>query len=195
MNKEEYEGLKRYLKLEILDNCKVINDQEKDEIEYLTKFDSVKDLVEAHKKLDEGLMTEDEFNKLHDKYRYLVAHPEEDEGFDEEDYALISNETPTYPKSNISRESLDGLVNNIEGEDKILNEDYEGLAKYFQLDLQRDVFPSEKLEEEIRSLAQENDMVDKIERAKRLLEEGKIAKVSYIALVSFYRSELESFFE
>ena len=195
MNKEEYEGLKRYLKLEILDNCKVISDQEKDEIKYLTKYDSVKDLVEAHRKLDEGLMTEDEFDKLHDKYRHLVAHPDEDEGFDEEDYALISNETPTYPKSNISRESLDELVNNIEGEDKILNEDYEGLAKYFQLDLQRDVFPSEKLEEEIRSLAQENDMVDKIERAKKLLEEGKIAKVSYIALVSFYRSELESFFE
>ena len=189
MNKEEYEGLKRYLKLEILDNCKVINDQEKDEIEYLTKFDSVKDLVEAHKKLDEGLMTEDEFNKLHDKYRYLVAHPEEDEGFDEEDYALISNETPTYPKSNISRESLDELVSEIKGEGKKLSKEYEELAEYFKLDLQRDIFPSEKLEEKISIIASNNDMVDKIERARKLLEEGKIAKASYIALVSFYRSE------
>ena len=84
MNEEEYEGLKRYLKLEILNNCKVINEQELEEIDYLTKFDSVKELVDARKKLEEGLITEAEFDKIHDYYRYAVAKPEEE--FDEADF-------------------------------------------------------------------------------------------------------------
>ena len=190
MNEEEYEGLKRYLKLEILNNCKVINEQELEEIDYLTKFDSVKELVDARKKLEEGLITEAEFDKIHDYYRYAVAKPEEE--FDEADFELIRNEVPTYTDGIISRNELDEVVSRIEGNNNsnIIRE-YAGLAHYFELDNLRKESYSDELNEKIENLSLNNEMVDRLEKARKLLEEGKIARESYDALKNFYRSELE----
>ena len=190
MNEEEYEGLKRYLKLEILNNCKVINEQELEEIDYLTKFDSVKELVDARKKLEEGLITEAEFDKIHDYYRYAVAKPEEE--FDEADFELIRNEVPTYTDGIISRNELDEVVSIIEGNNSsnIIRE-YAGLAHYFELDNLRKESYSDELNEKIENLSLNNEMVDRLEKARKLLEEGKIARESYDALKNFYRSELE----
>ena len=190
MNEEEYEGLKRYLKLEILNNCKVINEQELEEIDYLTKFDSVKELVDARKKLEEGLITEAEFDKIHDYYRYAVAKPEEE--FDEADFELIRNEVPTYTDGIISRNELDEVVSRIEGNNSsnIIRE-YAGLAHYFELDNLRKESYSDELNEKIENLSLNNEMVDRLEKARKLLEEGKIARESYDALKNFYRSELE----
>ena len=157
MNEEEYEGLKRYLKLEILNNCKVINEQELEEIDYLTKFDSVKELVDARKKLEEGLITEAEFDKIHDYYRYAVAKPEEE--FDEADFELIRNEVPTYTDGIISRNELDEVVSRIEGNNSsnIIRE-YAGLAHYFELDNLRKESYSDELNEKIENLSLNNEM-------------------------------------
>ena len=190
MNEEEYEGLKKYLKLEILKNCKVINEQELEEIDYLTKFDSVRELVEAHKKLEEGSISQKEFDEIHDYYRIAVTKPEEE--FDDEDLDLIRNEVPTYTDGIISRSELDEFVSQIEGKrDRDILEEYKGLAYYFELDRLRENDNDSELNEKIKSLSDNNEMVKRIEKAKSLLIDGKIAKESYEALKNFYRSELE----
>ena len=190
MDNEEYEGLKRYLKLEILENCKVINEQEQEEIEYLTKFDSVRDLVESHKKLEKGLISEEEFNALHDKYRFFVANPEEE--FSDEDLDLIRNEVPTYKDGDIKRSDLDEIVSKIDSEnDNGFEKKYEELAEYFSLLLEKDNGSTDEIAKRIKELSNKNEMVERLEKASLLFNEGKIAKESYYALLSFYRSELE----
>lgn len=201
MNKEEYEGLKRYLKLEILQNCKVINEKELEEIEYLTKYDSVKDLVDSHNKLENGLITEDEFDEIHDKYRFMVANPdEEDEDyeFDDDELDFISNEVPTYSDGIIKREDLDQIIAELQNkndndneEANSLDDDYKGLADYFRLEKLREKFPSQKIEDEIKNISKNNIMVERLEKAKQLLNEGEITKNSYNALRDFYKNDLE----
>jgi len=199
MNKEEYEGLKRYLKLEILQNCKVINEKELEEIKYLTKYDSVKELVDSHNKLENGLITEDEFDEIHDKYRFMAANPNEEDDdyeFDDYDLDLISNEIPTYNKGAFKREDLDRIISELQNKtdnenNNSLDDDYKGLADYFRLEKLREKFPSQEIEDEIKNIAINNIMVERLEQAKELLKEGEISKNSYNALRDFYKNDLE----
>ena len=99
MEKEEYEALKEYLKLELLRNNNVISEEELDQIKELCKYDSVSKLEDAYNKYKNNEMSEEEYNSLHDHYRLGVSNWDENKEriyYDKELFDLLEKEILSY---------------------------------------------------------------------------------------------------
>ena len=95
MDKEEFDALKKYLKLELLRNNNVISKEELNEIKELSKYESVFKLESAYNRLINNEISEEEFESLHDYYRLGISNWDENKKriyYDKELFDLLEKE-------------------------------------------------------------------------------------------------------
>lgn len=99
MEKEEFEALKKYLKLELLRNNDVISKEELNEIKELCKYESVSKLEDAYNKYINKVMSEEEYDSLHDYYRLGISNWDDNKKriyYDKELFDLLEKEILNY---------------------------------------------------------------------------------------------------
>ncbi len=99
MEKEEFEALKKYLKLELLRNNDVITSEELNEIKELSKYESVSKLEDAYNKFINNEMSEEEYDSIHDYYRLGISDWDDDKKriyYDKELFELLEKEILSY---------------------------------------------------------------------------------------------------
>ncbi len=99
MEKEEFEALKKYLKLELLRNNNVISNEELNEIKELNKYESVSKLEEAYNKFTNNEMSEEEYESVHDYYRLGISDWDDNKEkikYDKELFDLLEKEILSY---------------------------------------------------------------------------------------------------
>ncbi len=99
MEKEEFEALKKYFKLELLRNNNVISNEELSEIKELNKYDSVSKLEDAYNKFNNKEMSEEEYESLHDYYRLGINNWDDNKKriyYDRELFELLEKEILSY---------------------------------------------------------------------------------------------------
>ena len=99
MEREEYEALKKYLKLELLRTNNVISKDELYEIKELSKYESVSKLEDAYNRFSNKEISEEEYNSIHDDYRFAVANWDENKKrifYDKEFFEAFEKEILAY---------------------------------------------------------------------------------------------------
>ena len=180
LTKEDVE-LAEYFRKEILRANGMLSPVGQKEIEELAKTNErVAALEEARKRLSEGKLSKEEFEKIHNTYRDQLA-------------AAIKN-----AQKEASKETTTEQAQKVEEPKKetkkikLAKEDVE-LAEYFRKEILRDngMLPPVG-QKEIEELAKTNERVAALEKARELVNSNKLSKEAFQKLHDEYRLQLAS---
>ena len=180
LTKEDVE-LAEYFRKEILRANGMLPPVGQKEIEELAKTNErVAALEEARKRLSEGKLSKEEFEKIHNTYRDQLA-------------AAIKN-----AQKEASKETTTEQTQKVEEPKKetkkikLAKEDVE-LAEYFRKEILRDngMLPPVG-QKEIEELAKTNERVAALEKARELVNSNKLSKEAFQKLHDEYRLQLAS---
>ena len=180
LTKEDVE-LAEYFRKEILRANGMLPPVGQKEIEELAKTNErVAALEEARKRLSEGKLSKEEFEKIHNTYRDQLA-------------AAIKN-----AQKEASKETTTEQAQKVEEPKKetkkikLAKEDVE-LAEYFRKEILRDngMLPPVG-QKEIEELAKTNERVAALEKARELVNSNKLSKEAFQKLHDEYRLQLAS---
>ena len=180
LTKEDVE-LAEYFRKEILRANGMLPPVGQKEIEELAKTNErVAALEEARKRLSEGKLSKEEFEKIHNTYRDQLA-------------AAIKN-----AQKEASKETTNEQAQKVEEPKretkkiKLAKEDVE-LAEYFRKEILRDngMLPPVG-QKEIEELAKTNERVAALEKARELVNSNKLSKEAFQKLHDEYRLQLAS---
>ena len=176
LTKEDVE-LAEYFRKEILRDNGMLPPVGQKEIEELAKVNErIAALEEARKRLSEGKLSKEEFDKLHNTYREQLA-------------AAIKNAS----KETVSEKVQKEIEAKKEAKKiKLAKEDVE-LAEYFRKEILRDngMLPPAG-QKEIEELAKVNERVAALEKARKLVNSNKLSKEAFQKLHDEYRLQLAS---
>ena len=180
LTKEDVE-LAEYFRKEILRANGMLSPVGQKEIEELAKTNErVAALEETRKRLSEGKLSKEEFEKIHNTYRDQLA-------------AAIKN-----AQKEASKETTTEQAQKVEEPKKetkkikLAKEDVE-LAEYFRKEILRDngMLPPVG-QKEIEELAKTNERVAALEKARELVNSNKLSKEAFQKLHDEYRLQLAS---
>lgn len=200
LSKEDRE-LAEYFRKEILRNKKQLSPVGLQVIDDLaTVNEKVAALEEAHKRLDNGKLSKEEFDRIHETYREQLSKTikeairnknlfQSSEKTSAED---VKSEITTATSRNQESVKFPALEEMSKEVKKLeLSKEERELAEYFRKEILRDKkqLPPVGLKD-IEDLARSNESVEALEEAHRRLDSGRISKEEFEIIHDAYRAQL-----